>query len=100
VHGRLAFLLLPSGGQVKTKNPPPVGSGLINFANESKPDCRAGQQRVRKQQVQVAIHVVKLMASSAGVNGFSRQLSLWPIGLEKINLARRPRPLKRWFSYE
>jgi len=25
--------------------------GLINFVNASKPDCRAGQQRVRKQQV-------------------------------------------------
>jgi hypothetical protein len=31
--------------------------GLINFVNESKPDRRAGQQRARKQQVQVAIHV-------------------------------------------
>jgi hypothetical protein len=50
VHG-LAFLLLPRDGEVKTKNPPPTGSGLINFVNESKPDCRAGQQRVLKQQV-------------------------------------------------
>jgi hypothetical protein len=50
VHG-LTFLLLPSGDEVKTKNPPPFGSGLIKFVNKSKPDCRAGQQRVRKQQV-------------------------------------------------
>jgi hypothetical protein len=50
VHG-LAFLLLPSGDEVKTKNPPPSGSGLIKFVNESKPDRRAGQQRVCKQQV-------------------------------------------------
>jgi len=42
---------LPSGDEVKTKNPPPSGSGLIKFVNESKPDCHAGQQRVRKQQV-------------------------------------------------
>jgi hypothetical protein len=51
---------LPSGDEVKTKNPPPSGSGLINFVNESKPDCRAGQQRVRKQQVQVLIHALKI----------------------------------------
>jgi hypothetical protein len=51
---------LPSGDEVKTKNPPPSGSGLINFVNESKPVCRAGQQCVRKQQVQVLIHVGKL----------------------------------------
>jgi hypothetical protein len=37
--------------KLKQKNPPPSGSGLINFVNESKPNCRAGQQRVRKQQV-------------------------------------------------
>jgi hypothetical protein len=53
---------LPSGDEVKTKNPPPSGSGLINFVNESKPDCRAGQQRVRKQQVQVLIHALKIKA--------------------------------------
>jgi hypothetical protein len=41
----------------KTKNPPPSGSGLINFVNESEPDCRAGQQRVRKQQVQIQIAI-------------------------------------------
>jgi hypothetical protein len=55
------FELFPSGRQVKTKKPPPSGSGLINFVNESKPDCRAGQQRVRKQQVQIAIHASKLV---------------------------------------
>jgi hypothetical protein len=53
---------LPSGDEVKTKNPPPSGSGLINFVNESNPYRRAGQQRVRKQQVQIqiAIHADKL----------------------------------------
>jgi hypothetical protein len=51
---------LPSGDEVKTKNPPPFGSGLINFVNASKPDCRAGQQRVRKQQVQIIVHNASL----------------------------------------
>jgi hypothetical protein len=53
---------LPSGDEVKTKNPPPSGSGLIKFVNESKPDCHAGQQRVRKQQVQVLFHALKIKA--------------------------------------
>jgi len=44
----------------KTKNPPPFGGGLKNFVNESRPDRRAGQRRVRKQRVQIAIHVDKL----------------------------------------
>jgi len=53
----VAFSLLPAGGPVKTKNPPPSGSGFDKSCEYSKPDCRAGkQQRVRKQQVQVAIH--------------------------------------------
>jgi len=71
LHGRLAFLLLPSGDEVKTKNPPPSGSGLINLVNESKPGCRAGQQRVRKQQVQVMIHAPKLMPFVRRVKQFS-----------------------------
>jgi hypothetical protein len=50
LHG-LTFLLLLSGDEVKTKNPPPSGSGLMKLVNESNPNCRAGQQRVRKQQV-------------------------------------------------
>jgi hypothetical protein len=58
---------LPSGGEVKTKNPPPSGSGLIKFVNESKPGCRAGQQRVRKQQVQVVIHANNIASPSNGV---------------------------------
>jgi hypothetical protein len=61
---------LPSGDEVKTKNPPPSGSGLINFVNESKPGCRAGQQRVRKQQVQVLIHAAKLIPMTMRVNLF------------------------------
>jgi hypothetical protein len=28
--------------------------------NASKPDCRAGQQRVRKQQVQIDFHAARL----------------------------------------
>jgi hypothetical protein len=64
VHGRLAFLLLPSGGQVKTKNPPPSGSGFSTSLDESKPNCRAGQQRAREQQVQIqnVIHEAKANA--------------------------------------
>jgi hypothetical protein len=54
----LAFLLLPPGGQVKTKKPPPCRQWVYQISlNESKPNRRAGQQRVRKQQVQIAIHV-------------------------------------------
>jgi len=45
------FLIIAVRGEVKTKKPPPSGSGLIKFVNESKPSRRAGQQRVRKQQV-------------------------------------------------
>jgi hypothetical protein len=58
MHGRLAFLLLPSGGQVKTKNPPPYRQWVYQIlVNESKPDRRAGQQRVQQQvQIQIAIH--------------------------------------------
>jgi hypothetical protein len=49
------------------------GSGLAKYftLNESKPDCRAGQQRVRKQQVQDASHAVKLVACALPVNGNS-----------------------------
>jgi hypothetical protein len=74
VHVRLAFLLLPSGDEVKTKNPPPSGSGLINFANESKPDRHAGQQRVRKQQIQIqniSLHDVRLAGGAPRIKRFS-----------------------------
>jgi hypothetical protein len=37
--------------------------------NESEPNRRAGQQRVRKQQVQIAIHAAKLVSPTASVNG-------------------------------
>jgi hypothetical protein len=40
---------------------------MINFVNESKPGCRAGQQRVRKQQVQIVIHADKLPGRVAAV---------------------------------
>jgi hypothetical protein len=41
---------LPSGDEVKTKNPPPGRQWVYQIlVNESKPDYRAGQQRVRKQ---------------------------------------------------
>jgi hypothetical protein len=69
---------LPSGGQVKTKNPLPSGSGLINFVNESKPGCRAGQQRDRKQQVQVLIHTLKIKAICVRV----KYLLVQPINAE------------------
>ena len=46
--------------KLKQKNHRRMGSGLIDFVNESKPDRRAGEQRVRKQQVQVLIHELKL----------------------------------------
>jgi hypothetical protein len=39
--------------ELKQKTHRRIGSGLMNFVNQSKPGCRAGQQRVRKQQVQV-----------------------------------------------
>jgi hypothetical protein len=32
----VAFLLLPPGGQVKTKNPPPSGSGLMKISGTNQ----------------------------------------------------------------
>jgi hypothetical protein len=46
---------------------------LIDSGERSKPDCRAGQQRVHKQQVQIAIHAVKLVLPAAAVNGICFQ---------------------------
>jgi hypothetical protein len=44
---------------------------LLNLWNESKPDRRAAkQQRVRKQQVQIFVHGVKLVALPLAVNIF------------------------------
>jgi hypothetical protein len=37
--------------KLKQKTHRRIGSGLINFVNESTPSRRAGQQRVRKQQI-------------------------------------------------
>jgi hypothetical protein len=62
-----AFLLLPSGGQVKIKNPPPFGSGFDKFRERSKPGCRADQQCVRQQQVEIMIHVCKISGTGSGV---------------------------------
>jgi hypothetical protein len=42
------------------KTPPPVRQWGLKFSCESKPNCRAGQQRVRKQQVQIVIHGLNL----------------------------------------
>jgi hypothetical protein len=42
--------------------------GWLNSWNESKPDCRAGQQRVRQQQVQIAIHADKITERAVKVN--------------------------------
>jgi len=66
---------LPSGDEVKTKNPPPLGGGLINFVNESKPGRHAAKQRVRQQQVQVLIHGGKLSRFSDLVKWISFILS-------------------------
>jgi hypothetical protein len=53
---------------LKTKKPPPSGSGLlINSGERSKPGCRAGQQRGRKQQVQVAIHYLYYTSAKGAV---------------------------------
>jgi hypothetical protein len=46
--------------KLKQKTHRRLAVGLIKFVNESKPDCRADQQRVRKQQVQVLIHELKV----------------------------------------
>jgi hypothetical protein len=55
-----------------TKNPTAGWAvGLANLATKLEPNCRAGKQRVRKQQVQVAIHAVNLAVWSAGVNWIS-----------------------------
>ena len=43
----------------KTHRRSAVGFGKI-FGMKSKPNCRAGQQRVRKQQVQFLIHAKNL----------------------------------------
>jgi len=42
--------------------------GWLNSLQESTPDRRAGQQHVRQQQVQFAIHVSKLGALAHLVN--------------------------------
>jgi hypothetical protein len=47
-----------AGLKQKTHRRPAVG--LIKFSERSKPVCRAGQQRVVQQQVQVTIHGVTL----------------------------------------
>jgi hypothetical protein len=88
VHGRLAFLLFPSGDEVKTKNPPPPGSGLINLVNESKPDCRAAKKQrpaLRdKQQVQVLIHEAKLTLIVWRVKYFSRAQMMTRLPLRAV----------------
>ncbi|HEY9508322.1 MAG TPA: hypothetical protein VIV82_00525 [Verrucomicrobiae bacterium] len=38
------------------KNPLPVWQWVESFLIELQPDCRAAQQRVRKQQVEMTIH--------------------------------------------
>jgi hypothetical protein len=47
--------------KLKQKNPPPSGSGLINFVNKSEPNYRAAQpQRVQQQvQIQMTVHAWK-----------------------------------------
>jgi hypothetical protein len=54
----------------KTKTPPPGWQwGPVNFRESPEPDCRAAQQqRVRKQQIQVAIHGAKIIGMAKPVN--------------------------------
>jgi hypothetical protein len=51
LHGRVLSDYCRPAVKLKQKTHRRLAVGLINFANESKPDCRADQQRVRKQQV-------------------------------------------------
>jgi hypothetical protein len=51
----LSYYCRPTVG-LKQKTHRRAGSGLIGSCERSKPDCRAGQQRVRKQQVQIHFH--------------------------------------------
>jgi len=52
--------------RLKQKTHRHLAVGWLNSWNESKPDCRAGQQRVRKQQVH--IHCGRLVSSGIPVN--------------------------------
>jgi hypothetical protein len=51
----LSYYCRPAAG-LKQKTHRRAGGGLIDSRERSKPSRRAGQQRVGKQQVQVAIH--------------------------------------------
>ena len=48
-----------------------LGSGVANLATKLEPNCRAVQQRVRKQQVQVAIHGGNVATRGGVVNWIS-----------------------------
>jgi hypothetical protein len=48
---RLSYYCRPAAG-LKQKTHRRLAVGFLNPVNESKPDCRAGQQRVCKQQVE------------------------------------------------
>jgi hypothetical protein len=91
----LAFSLLPSGGRVKTKNPPPYGGGFDKFRENSKP-VRHAAKRQRpalrdKQQVQVVVHASTLVALPSAVK-FSvggLDVGIWSLSA--------PRYTRRWF---
>jgi len=74
------------------KTPPPVlGSGVKNSATKLKPDCRAGQQRVTKQQVQIAIHALNLAMAGITVKWFSE-----PAKTAELTQIKRHRRGKNW----
>jgi hypothetical protein len=58
-------------GGKKQKTPPPVWQWGLEKSKQLEPDCHAAQQqRVRKQQVQIAIHGRNLAGPDAGVKWF------------------------------
>jgi hypothetical protein len=57
---------------LKAKTPLPIRQwGSQKIREQLEPDCRAGQQqRLRKQQVQIAIHAGNLASATRGVKRF------------------------------
>jgi hypothetical protein len=87
VHGVwLSYYRHPAAG-LKQKNPPPYGSGFGKSGENSKPVRRAGQQRARKQQVQVLVHVPTLVPLSPTV-----KFSVGGVGMEELRHRQTPNP--------
>jgi hypothetical protein len=57
LHGPLVFELLLSDGRLKQKSVAESQWVYQILVNQPKPDRRAGQQRVRKPQVEVVNHI-------------------------------------------